>query len=226
VKVHEQQHNFDLPSGLSIVVRQLRPEDSHGTQRVMAGAWDETYVAPGLMTTDQRRQYTDSDSPERIEFISERISKARAQLAAETRGAALFLGAFTVGDQAEQIGMLKYSEEVGTTPGAKSLDMYEGDIGEVDVLPGWTRMGVGSAMFAVALRHAVESGHYLFGLQVVRHNARATSFYAQRLGMVMGEAVPRISGMPAAMDRVEMRGLVKKSLAKLQASRPWLQNAA
>lgn len=218
----DQEHQYTLPSGLTVCVRQLDITDARATQEVMTAGWETAYVEPGLMTRENRREFTNPDDKERVAFIAGRINEARTKLESGDMTGALFLGAFTVGDQAEQLGMIKYS----TVPGKhvfSGLKLPEGYVDEVDAKA--TRQGVGRVMFAVALQHGTEIGHDVFGLAVVLRNPKARAFYAKHLAMVEQGDAEIVPGMPESMRRIEMRGLVRKSLNNLRSLNPWLKHA-
>lgn len=222
----EYEHQFTLPNGVTVCVRQLDTADAQSTQAVMTSGWEAAYVEPGLLTREVRRQFTDPDSDERVAFIAGRISEGRAKLQNGDMTGALYLGAFTVGDQARQVGMLKYSTASGPHASfSAKLGYPEGFVDEVDVMADSTHLGVGRALFLIALAHGIEAWHDVFSLAVVVRNPKARAFYQKHLAMREQGEIGASEGMPQSMSRLEMRGLIRKSISVLKGQNPWLEDS-
>jgi len=220
VRVYEQNHHFDLPSGTQIEVRQLVETDAYGTQVVKDSAYLKTYVGSGWLNLKESRDYLDPNNPYWVTIEADRIKKGREELKAGDDRGLLLLGAFTVDTQV-QIGVLRYDPLIETYALA-GVTINEGYVAEVDVLSGWTGLGIGKAMFYVALRHGLEIGHHIFGLDVVKLNTAALNFYKNCLDMqVMGDS-EIMKDWPQTMNRSFVSGFVQSSLTALENRNTWL----
>lgn len=224
--------SFTLPNREAIVVAPLQPGDNLRVQDIMANAWDDTYVVPGWLNLQQRRDFVDPKDHGKLVNQADRIREGHERLARGDRKGALYLGAFSAG---QLVGFTKVRGYTAPTRLGRIwqsiTDRVRGSgigyIDEIDVEPEYVRLGIGRALALVALEHMQRVGFNEVRLEVVDRNQNAKNFYTKHLGMTEDEQTSPMPGANAPqMRRRLMSGQTHAALGTLRRRNKWLTSRA